>query len=83
MPGHIDVLLAEANMPYEQLKEMDDRGRQPILRRRIPTARAPGTREPRRCAEPLLLVHYAIRALMTKAADTAESILTGSPSYEL
>ena len=24
MPGHINVLLAEANVPYEQLAEMDD-----------------------------------------------------------
>ena len=24
MPGHMNVLLAEANVPYEQLKEMDE-----------------------------------------------------------
>jgi len=24
MPGHLNVLLAEANVPYEQLKEMDE-----------------------------------------------------------
>jgi NAD(P) transhydrogenase subunit beta len=24
MPGHMNVLLAEADVPYEQLKEMDE-----------------------------------------------------------
>jgi len=31
MPGHMNVLLAEANVPYEQLKEMDEvNGQMPL-----------------------------------------------------
>ena len=55
MPGHMNVLLAEANVPYEQLKEMDEAN--PSSR---PTDvalvvgrqrhRQPGRRGPRRAA---------------------------------
>ena len=33
MPGHMNVLLAEANVPYPQLKEMDE------IERRVPADR--------------------------------------------
>ena len=56
MPGHMNVLLAEANVPYPQLKDMDEINPEFAAGRRgpvvgandvtNPAARRPGTRSP-------------------------------------
>ena len=46
MPGHMNVLLAEANVPYEQLKEMDEANSELPSDRRRPGGRRQRRRQP-------------------------------------
>ena len=52
MPGHMNVLLAEANVPYEQLKEMDEANSELPLDRRRAGGRRQRRRQPGRADQP-------------------------------
>ena len=51
MPGHMNVLLAEADVPYEQLKEMDEANSRVRAHRREPRHRRQRRHQPRRALQ--------------------------------
>ena len=52
MPGHMNVLLAEANVPYPALKEMDEANAEFGAHRRVARDRRERRRQPGRAQQP-------------------------------